>query len=289
MPEVAEMPASWLRPDSVMLNDKIGVVTGAGTGIGKGVALGIARFGGHVAICDRNEGWLRETEAEIVAETGARVLAHHLDVRQPERVKAWFEDIRDEFGRVDILVNNVGGVFAATFLQTSPKGEATLIAENFTSATDVIRNAMPLIPDGASIINITSIEASRACPGLSIYGAMKAALENLTMSLALELGDRGIRVNSIAPDSIISPGGQGVATTPPTEFTLPGLGKDSFVPMTPLRFLGDPDDIAAAVVFLASPMGRFVTGSVLRVDGGNHGAGGWFRRRDVLPPVEAGA
>ena len=97
----------------------------------------------------------------------------------------------------------------------------------------------------------------------------------------------GLKALGIAPDSIISPGGQDVATRPPSEFTLPGLGKGSFVPMTPLRFLGDPDDVAAAVVYLASPMGRFVTGATLRVDGGNHAAGGWFRRRDVVPPVDS--
>jgi 7-alpha-hydroxysteroid dehydrogenase len=93
-------------------------------------------------------------------------------------------------------------------------------------------------------------------------------------------------VNSVAPDSIVTPGGQDVATRPPSEFTLPGLGQGSYVPMTPMRVLGEPDDVAAAVVFLSSPMSRFVTGINLRVDGGNSAAGGWFRRRDVLPPIE---
>jgi 3-oxoacyl-[acyl-carrier protein] reductase len=281
----ADMPPSWLTPQSVMLTDKVGVVTGAGAGIGKGVAVALARFGADVAICDRDEATLETVRRECDA-LGSRVLAAHLDVRDTDGVAKWFDDIATEFGRVDILVNNAGGTFQALFADTSARGEDTLIRENFTSATDVIRKALPLVTEGASIINITSIEAWRGCPGLSIYGAMKAALENLTMSLALELGDRGIRVNTIAPDSIVSPGGQDVATRPPSEFTLPGLGQGSYVPMTPLRFIGDPDDIAAAVVYLASPMGRFVTGSTLRVDGGNHAAGGWFRRRDVLPPVE---
>lgn len=269
-----------------MLTGKIGVVTGAGAGIGKGVAVALARFGADVSICDRDDKTLEETRRECEA-LGVQVLSQHLDVRNADGVSHWFAAIAERFGRVDILVNNAGGTFQALFADTTAKGEDTLIRENFTSATDVIRNALPLVADGASIINITSIEAWRGCPGLSIYGAMKAALENLTMSLALELGDRGIRVNTIAPDSIISPGGQDVATRPPSEFTLPGLGKGSFVPMTPLRFLGDPDDVAAAVVYLSSPMGRFVSGSALRVDGGNHAAGGWFRRGDVLPPVDS--
>jgi NAD(P)-dependent dehydrogenase (short-subunit alcohol dehydrogenase family) len=280
------MPPSWLTPESVLLTGKVGVVTGAGAGIGRGVAVALARFGADVAICDRDAETLESARAECAA-LGVHVDAMHLDVRDAEGVTKWFDTIGTTFGRVDIVVNNAGGTFQALFAETNAKGEDTLVRENFTSATDVIRKALPLLGDGGSIINITSIEASRACPGLSIYGAMKAALENLTMSLALELGDRGIRVNTIAPDSIISPGGQDVATRPPSEFTLPGLGKGSFVPMTPLRFLGDPDDVAAAVVYLASPMGRFVTGATLRVDGGNHAAGGWFRRRDVLPPVDS--
>jgi len=281
----AEVPPSWLTPESVLLTDRVAVVTGAGAGIGKGVALAMARFGADVAICDRDADTAEQTRKEC-EELGRRVLSHHLDVRDTEGVARWFDDIGNEFGRVDILVNNAGGTFQALFADTSARGEDTLIRENFTSATDVIRKSLPLLSDGAAIINVTSIEAWRGCPGLSIYGAMKAALENLTMSLALELGDRGIRVNTVAPDSIVSPGGQDVATRPPSEFTLPGLGQGSYVPMTPLRFIGDPDDVAAAVVYLAGPMGRFVTGSTLRVDGGNHAAGGWFRRSDVLPPIE---
>jgi NAD(P)-dependent dehydrogenase (short-subunit alcohol dehydrogenase family) len=281
----AEVPPSWLTPDSLLVRDRIAVVTGAGAGIGKGVALALARFGADVAICDRDATTVEQTRVECEA-LGRHVLAHHLDVRDADGVTRWFDAIRAEFGRVDVLVNNAGGTFQALFADTSPRGEDTLIRENFTSATDVIRKALPLVTDGASIINVTSIEAWRGCPGLSIYGAMKAALENLTMSLALELGHRQIRVNTVAPDSIVSPGGQDVATRPPSEFTLPGLGQGSYVPSTPLRFLGDPDDVAAAVLYLASPMSRFVTGSTLRVDGGNHAAGGWFRRSDVLPPIE---
>ena len=115
---------------------------------------------------------------------------------------------------------------------------------------------------GGSIINVTSIEAHRAGPGYAIYAAMKAALANLSQSLALELGARGIRVNCIAPDVI------------PT----PGIGDD--LPPTPLARRGHPDDVAGAAVFLASELSRFVTGTTLHVDGGNRAAGGWRRRPD---------
>jgi NAD(P)-dependent dehydrogenase (short-subunit alcohol dehydrogenase family) len=113
---------------------------------------------------------------------------------------------------------------------------------------------------GGSIVNVTSIEAHRAAPGYAVYSAMKAALVNLTQTLALELGDRRIRVNCIAPDVI------------PT----PGIGGD--IPVkTPLPYAGTVDDVAAAVVYLASDWSRFVTGSTIHVDGGNLAAGGWGR------------
>jgi NAD(P)-dependent dehydrogenase (short-subunit alcohol dehydrogenase family) len=113
--------------------------------------------------------------------------------------------------------------------------------------------------DGGSIINVTSIEAHRAAPAYAVYAAMKAAVANLTCSLALELGDRLIRVNCIAPDVIPTPG---IGSVPVT---------------TPLPVPGHVDDVAAAAAFLAGDLARFVTGTTLHVDGGNHAAGGWRR------------
>jgi len=121
----------------------------------------------------------------------------------------------------------------------------------------------PAPPRGGSIINLTSIEAHRAGPGYAVYSAMKAAVANLTKSLALELGDRLIRVNCIAPDVI------------PTA----GIGGPMEV-RTPLPRAGHVDDVAAAAVFLAGDLSRFVTGVTLHVDGGNLAAGGWHRRED---------
>ena len=132
--------------------------------------------------------------------------------------------------------------------------------ENFTSVTHCIRAAVPLMTTGrGSIINVTSIEAHRAGPGFAVYSAMKAAVANLTKSLALELGERMIRVNCIAPDVI------------PT----PGIGEVAV--KTPLPRAGHVDDVAGAAVFLASDLSGFVTGSTLHVDGGNWAAGGWRR------------
>jgi NAD(P)-dependent dehydrogenase (short-subunit alcohol dehydrogenase family) len=249
-----------LTPASALLTDRLVLVSGAAQGIGAAVAGACARFGADLAVCDRDAGGLARTAAEVEA-AGRRVVTAVLDVRDGDAVRDWVGALP----RLDVLVNNAGGGFRADFLDVNDKGQDSLVHENFTSVTNFVRAAVPLMPsDGrASIVNITSIEAHRAAPGFAIYSAMKAALVSLTKSLALELGDRRIRVNCIAPDVI------------PT----PGIGGD--VPVkTPLPVAGHVDDVAGAVIFLASDLGRFVTGSTIHVDGGNLAAGGWGRALD---------
>ena len=245
-----------ITPDSVLLTGRRAVVTGAAQGIGAAIATAFARFGADVAICDRDADGLGRTAAEIEA-LGRHAHAELLDVRQADSVRSWIEPL----DRVDVLVNNAGGGFEAAFLDVSEKGQDALIRENFASVTHCIRACVPKMPaSGGSIISITSIEAHRAAPGYAVYSAMKAALVNLSQTLALELGGRHIRVNCIAPDVI------------PT----PGIGGD--VPVkTPLPFAGSVDDIAAAALYLASDWSRFVTGTTIHVDGGNLAAGGWGR------------
>ncbi len=245
-----------ITPESVMLTGRRAVVTGAAQGIGATVANTLARFGADVAICDRDADGLAQT-AEWIAQNGRHAHIELLDVRDADAVRAWIEPL----DRVDLLVNNAGGGFHAPFLEVNDKGQDALIRENFSSVTHCIRACVPKMPaTGGSIVNITSIEAHRAAPGYAVYSAMKAALVNLTQTLALELGDRRIRVNCIAPDVI------------PT----PGIGGDLPV-KTPLPYAGSVDDVAAAVIYLASDWSRFVTGSTIHVDGGNLAAGGWGR------------
>ncbi|HVM40171.1 MAG TPA: SDR family oxidoreductase [Acidimicrobiia bacterium] len=251
-----------LSPDEILLTGRAAVVTGAAVGIGEAVALALARFGADVAVCDRNADELADTVAAIEGE-GRRAVSGVLDVRDADAVAGFLERVAEVFGRVDVLVNNAGGTFAAPFVDVSRNGEASLIAENFTSATDFIRGCVPLMTAGGSIVNITSIEGHRAGPAFAVYSAMKAALANLTKSLALELGERMIRVNCVAPDVI------------PT----PGIGQDLPV-TTPLPRQGHVDDVAGAVVFLASDLAGFVTGTTVHVDGGNLAAGGWHRQPD---------
>jgi NAD(P)-dependent dehydrogenase (short-subunit alcohol dehydrogenase family) len=252
-----------LGPDATRLDGTVAVVTGAAVGIGRACAVALARFGADVAVCDRDEANLEICAAEIEA-AGRRVHRGALDVRDGDAVRAWVETVAEAFGRIDVVVNNAGGGFDSAFLDVSDKGQDALVRENFTSVTNFVRAAVPYMPStGGSIVSITSIEAHRAAPGFAVYSAMKAAVANLTQSLALELGDRMIRVNCVAPDVI------------PT----PGIGE---VPVrTPLPRAGHADDVAAAVVFLANPaLSGFVTGTTLHVDGGNRAAGGWHRQPD---------
>ena len=251
-----------LDPNSVLLSDRVAIVTGAAQGIGEAIALAFARFGAHVAVCDRNVAELDATAGAIEAEH-RRVVAAELDVRDTDAVRDFVREVGEQLGTVDILVNNAGGGFLAPFLDVSDKGQDTLIRENFTSVTNFVRATVPLMTAGGSIVNITSIEAHRAGPSYAVYSAMKAGVYSLTKSLALELGDRLIRVNCIAPDVI------------PT----PGIGGDVAI-HTPLPVAGHVDDVAAAALYLASDLGRFVTGTTVHVDGGNLAAGGWHRTDD---------
>jgi NAD(P)-dependent dehydrogenase (short-subunit alcohol dehydrogenase family) len=184
-----------------------------------------------------------------------------------------------------VLVNNAGGGFAARVEDLSPGGQAALVAENFTQVVDVTRCCLPMLVDGAegaeggaSVVNITSVEAHRAGPGFGIYSAMKAAVDNLTRTLALELATRRVRVNAVAPDMIPTPGDADLAEAAGAI----GRGDDAWAP-TPWPEVGDPDDVAAAVVWLAGPSSRFVTGTTVHVDGGTLAAAGWKRRTDGGP------
>jgi 3-oxoacyl-[acyl-carrier protein] reductase len=257
-------------PSAILLTGKVALVTGAASGIGAATAIALARFGCDVAICDRNSVGLSEV-AETIRGHGHRVLPRVLDVRDSEACGDWIAQSADEFGPIEILVNNAGGSFRARFTEMSPNAEAALMAENYGQAAFAIRTALlHWAAEGGSIINVTSIEAHRAAPDFSVYSAAKAALANLSLTLALELADRRIRVNCVAPDVIpaegLDDGGRAMI-----------IAAENGMAMHPWPLAGSPDDVAAAIVWLSGPMSAFVTGTTIHVDGGTFAAGGWRR------------
>lgn len=264
-------------PESILLEGRRAVVTGAARGIGRATALALARFGADVAVCDRLGDELAGTVAEVKA-LGRAAPSAVLDVRDAAAVDEWVTSLEADWSSLDLLVNNAGGGFVSPVAELSPKGQAALVAENFTQVVDVTRRCLPLLrasdaAGGAAIVNITSVEAHRAGPGFGIYSAMKAAVANLTKTLALELAAERIRVNAVAPDMIPTPGDAGLIEASGA------MSATGWAP-TPWPEQGDPGDVAAAVIWLAGPMSRFVTGTTVHVDGGTFAASGWKRAED---------
>ena len=271
-------------PSSIRLDGRRALVTGAARGIGRATALALARFGADVAVCDRLGDELADTVERIEAVGGAAPSAV-LDVRDADAIDAWVTGLGQDWPDLHLLVNNAGGGFVSDVEQLSPKGQAALVAENFGQVVDVTRRCTALLRAGAvgtaggsSIVNITSVEAHRAGPGFGIYSAMKAAVANLTRTLALELGGDRIRVNAVAPDMIPTPGDAGLIED---SQAMSATGWEA----TPWPETAHAGDVASVVVWLAGPMSRFVTGTTVHVDGGTLAASGWKRSSDGGPWV----
>jgi 7-alpha-hydroxysteroid dehydrogenase len=247
--------------DRFRLDDKVAVITGGGRGLGAAIALAFAEAGADVLISSRTESEL-EAVAEQVRAVGRRAHVVTADLAHPEVTAQLAGQAVEAFGKLDIVVNNVGGTMPNTLLTTSTKDLKDAFTFNVATAHALTVAAVPLMLEhsgGGSIINITSTMGRLAGRGFAAYATAKAALAHYTRSAALDLCPR-IRVNAIAPGSILTSALDVVASN--DELRAP------MEKVTPLRRLGDPVDIAAAAVYLASPAGDFLTGKTLEVDGG---------------------
>ncbi|SPM41020.1 NAD(P)-dependent dehydrogenase, short-chain alcohol dehydrogenase family [Mycobacterium numidiamassiliense] len=247
--------------DRFRLDDKVAVITGAGRGLGAAIALAFAEAGADVLIASRTESQL-EAVAEQVRATGRKAHIVTADLAHPEATAQLAGQAVEAFGKLDIVVNNVGGTMPNTLLTTSTKDLKDAFTFNVATAHALTLAAVPLMLEHSgegSIINITSTMGRLAGRGFAAYGTAKAALAHYTRLAALDLCPR-IRVNAIAPGSILTSALDVVASNDEL--------REPMEKVTPMRRLGDPVDIAAAAVYLASPAGNFLTGKTLEVDGG---------------------
>ncbi len=239
-----------------ILAGQVALITGGGSGIGLATAREMIRIGARVAICGRTQAKLDAAQAEL----GDACLAVPCDIREPAQVEAFVKQILSTWGRLDIVVNNAGGQFPSPAQHISPNGFLAVVKNNLVGTFHVCREVANqwMIPHkGGRIINVIA-NIYRGFPGMAHTGAARAGVENLTMTLAVVWAQFGILVNAVAPGIILS---SGTAQYPPQLL-------ERGISQTPLKRAGTVDEVAASIVFLASPAAQFITGSTLRMDGG---------------------
>jgi len=241
---------------------KVVLVTGGSRGLGKDTALSFAKRGAHVVICGRKQEDL-DVAAEDFVDQGLEILTLRAHVGKLDQVSAMFEKIEKRFGRLDVLVNNVGMNILTPSVADADEGLWDKIIEvNLKGTFLVSKFAIQLMRRGrgGKIINISSIAARRSAPGMGIYCIAKAGVEMLTKVMAMELAKEGINVNAVAPSMI------------KTRFSKPFWGNEELLgeilKTIPKGKIAETSDVVGAILFLASELADFITGEVLTVDGG---------------------
>jgi 3-oxoacyl-[acyl-carrier protein] reductase len=240
--------------------NQVAVVTGAGRGIGHAIAVRLAKEGARIASVSRTEANAEKTASEINGLRADTAKAYAVDVADQAAVQKAAGEIFETFGRVDILVNNAGVTRDGLSMRMSMDDWDTVLNTNLKGAFNFTQAVMrPMIKQRSGrIINISSIAGLTGNAGQANYSASKAGLIGLTKTLARELASRGITVNAVAP---------GLIETDMTTVLSEEIRK-AILQKVPLGKLGEPEDIAAAVAYLASPEAKYITGQVLTVDGG---------------------
>jgi 7-alpha-hydroxysteroid dehydrogenase len=246
--------------DRFRVSGQAAVVTGAGRGIGAATAVALAQAGADVLISARTEAELAKVAREI-EEAGRRAVTVPADLADLDAMAGLVDTALGAFGRLDIVVNNVGGAMPRPFLATKPRHLADAFQFNVGTAHRLTQAAVPalLASGGGAVVSITSAVGRTAGRGYLAYGTAKAALAHYTRLAAADLAPR-IRVNAIAVGAVATSALDIVLT----DDTLRGQMEQA----TPLGRIGDPDEVAAAAVFLASPAASYITGKILEVDGG---------------------
>ncbi len=246
--------------DRFRLDDQVAVVTGAGRGIGAATAVALAEAGADVVLSARSADQI-EAVAKQVEAAGRRAAVVPADLSDLDAVASLAEAARTSFGRLDIVVNNVGGTMPRPFLDTSPRRLIEAFSFNVATAHALTRAAVPLMLEGGggAVVGISSMMGRTSGRGFVAYGTAKAGLAHWTRLAAQDLAPR-IRVNAIAVGSVATSALEVVLDDDDLRTTMEQG--------TPLRRIGEPEEIAATVLFLASAAGGYVTGKVIEVDGG---------------------
>lgn len=245
----------------ISLNGRVALVTGASQGIGRACAVALAQAGAHVALAARNATKLAEVAAEIEA-AGGRATPFEMDLASEDSIKTVTKAVTAHYGKIEILVNNGGITRDNLMLRMKLADWNAVLNTNLTGAfllTQAVSSSMLKVRWGR-IINIASVVGETGQAGQANYAASKAGLIGLTMSLARELASRNITVNAVAP---------GYISTPMTD-VLNDQQRSAMLTQIPLDCAGTPEDVAHAVVFLASDQASYITGHVLDVNGGMH-------------------
>ena len=253
------MSSRLFRDD--ILEGQVCLVTGGGTGIGAAAARELARLGARVIIGSRKKENYEPAAAGLSKETGKEVVGVALDIRDREGLRATVKQIVQEYGRIDVLVNNGGGQFFSPAEAISDKGWDAVIATNLTGTWNLTRAVADawMLANGGRVINMTMLTRN-AFPGMTHSVASRAGVEAMTRNLAVEWASRGIRINSVAPGIVAS---SGLRRYPK------GLGVlEQAQSVVPLKRLATCEEVAWMVAYLASPAGDYITGQTMTIDGG---------------------